>query len=468
MPGQNRARQQSGLSGMRAFTFISVGQFLSLLGSGMTRFAITLWAWELTGQATALSLAAFFSFAPSVIMTPIAGALVDRWYRQRKLVMMLSDVTAGLATIALLLLATADTLEIWHIYAAGAFAAVFESFQWPAYSAAITTMVDKEHYGRTSAIMGLAGSASGILAPVFGVAVYAALRLEGVLLIDVITFLFAVGSLALVRIPVLDATAVSSEGKGSLISEAIYGFRYILKRRSLLGLQLVFFFGNMISTLAFVLLAPMILARTGNNEGILSLVTAMAGVGSLIGGLVISVWGGPKRRVYGVLFGWFLSGLFGTVVLGIGQGLVVWLLGALAASLFIAPVNASNQAIWQSKVPAELQGRVFSARFLIAQISTPLSMLIAGPLADVIFEPAMQPDGAWAGTFGWLVGVGPGAGIGLLFIICGVLVSLVALAGYLTPAVRNVEDIIPDLGPAAPTAAEPETSLEAEPEPTSV
>lgn len=453
--------KRRGPSGMTAFTIIWVGQFLSLLGTGISRFAITLWAWELTGQATALALAAFFAFAPSIIMTPIAGALVDRWYRQRKLVMMISDVAAGVSTIALLLLSLNGSLQIWHIYAAGVFSSTFGSFQWPAYSAAITTMVDRRNYGRTSAMLSLAESASGILAPIFGAAFYVAIRLDGVLLIDIVTFLFAVGSLALVHIPVPQEAAASTEGKGSLLTEALYGFRYIAARPSLLGLQLVFFFGNMFTTAAFVLMSPMILSRTGNNEGILSIVTAMAGVGSIVGGIAMSVWGGPKRRVYGVLFGWLFSSLFGTVILGLGQGLLIWIIGALGESLAIAPVNASNQAIWQSKVPPELQGRVFSARSLIAQISTPLTMLIAGPLADYVFEPAMREGGALTGIFGGVVGVGPGAGMGLMFVFTGLFTGLVAVIGYLTPAVRNVETIIPDHQQAQPSADdlfEPEPS----------
>jgi MFS family permease len=453
------------LTGMRAFSVIWVGQFLSLLGTGMTRFAITLWAWELTGSATALALAAFFSFAPTIIATPIAGALVDRWHKQRKLVMMISDVTAGLSTIALLLLSSAGTLEIWHIYAAGAFAAVFGSFQWPAYTAAITTMVDKRNYGRTNGMLSLAESASGIFAPIFGVLLYATIKLNGVLLLDVVTFLFAVGTLAVVHIPVPQDAAASTEGKGSLLTEALYGFRYIAARPSLLGLQLVFFFCNTIGTFAFVLIAPMILSRTGNNESILSIGTAMSGVGSIIGGLMMSAWGGPKKRVYGVLFGWLFSGLFGIVVLGIGRSLPIWILGALAQALAISPVNASNQAIWQSKVPPELQGRVFSARMLIAQISTPVSTLIAGPLADYVFEPAMMEGGSLAGTFGWLVGKGPGAGMGLMFVIAGLLVSLVAVVGYLTPAIRNVETIIPDHEYAKPRTAEELFEPEPSPEP---
>src|SRR5688572_33436778 len=133
---------------MRAFTAICAGQTFSLLGTGMSGFALVIWAYLETGQATTLALAAFFRFAPTVILSPIAGALVDRW--NRKLVMMLSDLAAGLSTIAVLLLYLMDSLEIWHLLVTGAFAGAFQAFQFPAYSAAISTMLPKQHYGRAT------------------------------------------------------------------------------------------------------------------------------------------------------------------------------------------------------------------------------------------------------------------------------------------------------------------------------
>lgn len=438
-------------SGMRAFTIIWLGQFLSLLGTGISRFAITLWAWELTGQATALALVAFFGFAPVIIMSPIAGALVDRW-KNRKLVMMLSDLSAGMVTVVYFFLSLNNGLEIWHLYVGSVVVGVFESFQFPAYSAAISTMVDKKQYGRTSAMLSLADSASGVLAPIAGAALYGLLQLRGVLLLDIISFLFALVTLMIVFIPQAEThTEATDEGKGSLLKESLFGFRYIAQRPSLLGLQFVFFFGNMVATIAGVLLSPMILSRTGSDEFVLATVNAVFGVGGVVGGLMMSLWGGPKRRIHGVLMGWLLSGLLGTMVLGIGQALPVWVIGAFATSFMIPIVNASNQAIWMSKVPPHMQGRVFSVRRLIAQVTSPIALLIAGPLADYVFEPMMRAESGLVDVFAPLVGRGPGAGIALMTTLSGLLIVVIAIGGYLTRAVREVEAIIPDHGtkPAA-------------------
>jgi hypothetical protein len=438
---------------MRAFSVIWVGQFLSLLGTGMTRFAITLWAWEMTGQATALALVGFFSFAPVIIMSPLAGALVDRWKR-RRIVMMLSDGAAGVVTLMYIILSSTGSLELWHLYVGAAFVGTFESFQFPAYSAAITSMVDKSQYARTSAMMSLADSASGIIAPIAAAALYPLLKLNGILMIDFVTFLIALVTLLIVFIPQGNPSA-HSEGRGSLLTESLYGFRYILARRSLLGLQLVFFFGNFLGSIAFTLSPAMILARTGNDEVILAAVNTAFGVGGLLGGVALSAWGGPKRRIYGVLAGWMLGAIFGQLLFGLSQSPLLWIGTGLMATLTFPLVNASNQAIWMSKIPPHLQGRVFSVRRLIAQVTSPLAMLVAGPLADFVFEPMMSQPGPISNALAPLTGMGPGVGMGLIIALSGLLTVVVVIVSYSVRAVRNVEDIIPDhvgVAPATPSA----------------
>jgi MFS family permease len=440
-------------AGLRAFVVVWFGQMISLLGTSLTRYAVTLWAWELTGQATALSLAAFFGFVPLMLMSPFAGALVDRW--NRKLVIMLSDFGAAGSALLLLLLSATGNLEIWHVYVASFIAGIFEAFQFPAYSAAVTTMVDRSQYARTSAMIGIAETATGILAPILATALYATIKLPGILVIDVTTCIFAITTVFFARIPQPPVTQESQqEGKGNLLREAAYGFRYIRQRPSLLGLQLVFFFGNLLYTLFAVLMGAMILARTGNDQIVLRDVSSTMAVGGLVSGLIISAWGGPKRRILGVLIGWSVSGIIPIMVMGLGRTTPVWMLAGFVGSFLIAIVNPCNQAIWQSKVPPHLQGRVFSARRFIAQVTSPLAMLVAGPLADYVFEPAMQSGGLLATAFGPLVGTGPGAGIALMYLVVGVLVVMVGIVGYFVPAIRNVEDLVPDHVATEPVATE--------------
>jgi MFS transporter, DHA3 family, macrolide efflux protein len=435
-------QSEPALSGMRAFTLVWIGQFVSLMGTAMTQFGLTIWAYQMTGEATALALVGFFNFAPTVILSPIAGALVDRW--NRKLVMMLSDLGAGVATIFIFIMYSTGNLQMWHLYVAGVVTGAFQAFQFPAYSASISLMLKKEDYARASGMMMLAESAPNIVAPVLAGFLLVVIGLSGIMIIDIVTFIFALFLLYLVFIPQPPVTEEGKKGQGSLLKESLFGFSYIFARPSLLGLQLVFFSINFIGSIGGVLIAPMILARTGQDEVIYGLTQSAFGVGGVIGAIVLSVWGGPKRRVHGVLLGMVASSLLGQMLMGLGNGLVFWLPAAFFTMFFIPVINGSNQAIWQAKVAPDVQGRVFSVRRLIAQITAPAAMLISGPLADRVFEPAMMPGGTLASTFGSVIGTGPGAGMALMFVIFGALGVLVGLAGYLFPAVRNAEDLLPD------------------------
>ena len=429
-------------SGMAGFTTVWLGQLVSLLGSGMTAFAITIWAWQETGEATALALVGFFAFAPTVLLSPIAGALVDRL--NRKLVMMLSDLGASIAALVMLFLYLSGNLQIWHLYLLGAWAGAFNAFQFPAYSAAISTMLSKTQYARANGMLSLAESAAGIAAPVLAGVLLALFGIGWILVIDLVTFCIAILTLLLVHIPQPERSSEGLQNRGSLLQESVYGFKYILRRPGLLNLQLVFTAINFAATFGIVLLAPMVLARTGNNEIVLGSVQSVLGIGGLGGGLLLSLWGGPKRRIHAVLLGMMGSGLLGLVLLGLGQILPLWLAGAFFTMFFIPILNGANQAIWQAKVAPDVQGRVFATRRLIAQATAPVAMLLAGPLADRVFEPAMMPSGALEPLFSPLVGSGVGAGMALMLVLSGGTCVLIAFMGYLRPVVRNVEMLLPD------------------------
>lgn len=444
-------RKNARPSGMRAYLVIQAGQFVSIIGTAMSRFALTLFAWEQTNEATALALMAFFHFLPVVLFSTSAGVLVDRW--PRKLTMMLSDLGAGSMTIVLLALSLTGQLQIWHIYATAFVVGAFESFQFPAYSAAISQMVGKEQYSRASAIEGMVQAAAGIIAPVLAGFLFAPLGLNGILLLDVVSFSFAMVALLIVAIPPTPATDPAK--RNSFIKDSMYGFRFILSRPSLFGLQMIFFFGNFLYSVGSSLHSPMILARTGSNEQALATVNAAMLAGSFVGGVFITWWGGPRRRIYGVVSGWVISAFFLTLLFGLAQGTAAWAALGFAGMVSFPLVNASNQAIWMSKVPPAMQGRVFSVRRLVAQVCSPLGMFLAGPLADNIFEPGMRAGGALVPLFGGMFGSGQGAGMAVLVSISGVLCIASVLLVYLVPAVNQVERIIPDFESEAEALPQP-------------
>jgi MFS family permease len=427
---------------MRSFVVIWIGQVFSLLGTSMSGFGLTVWAYELTGSATALALVGFFFVTPMLIVSPLAGALVDR--SNRKFMMMISDLASGIATISILLIYSAGNLQIWHLFVANAFMGAFQAFQWPAFSAAITTMLLKEQYGRANGLMSLSETGPEILAPILAGALLGFIGLGGILAIDLVTLSIAILTLLSVHVPQPPVTQTGLESRGSLWKESVFGLSYILKRPGLLGLQVVFLLGNFFITIAYTLSAPMILARTGNNELALGTVNSIGAVGGVVGAAVLSAWGGPKRKVHGVLAGWGLIGLLGTVLLGLGRAIPLWTISLFLGSFTNPFLNGSNQTIWQSKVAPDVQGRVFSTRRLIAWLSMPLATLVAGPLADKVLEPAMLPGGSLAPLFGPIVGVGPGAGMSLIILFMGLIITAIGFSGYAVPTLRNVETLLPD------------------------
>lgn len=430
---------------MKVFLIVWFGQLVSLIGSGLTRFALGLWVYQQTGSVTQFALIALSSILPHLLLSPLTGALVDRWDRRR--VMILSDLGAGLGTCLMARLFFTDQLVVWHIYLLTAISAAFDTFQLPAYAASITVLVPKKHLGRANGMVQFAQAASEILAPMLAGILLVTIRMWGILLIDVVTFLMAVGTLLVVRFPRHKANGAEQPEKGHLLREALYGWKYITSRPGLWGLLLFFAMTRFLWGAVGALIVPMILNFASSE--VLGMIISIAGSGMLTGSLIMSAWGGPQRRIHGVLNFELFSGL---CFLLIGLHPSAWLVafGVFGAHLTIAAISGSDQAIWQSKVAPDVQGRVFAIRQMIANSTRPLAYLLAGPLADSVFEPLLAADGALAGSIGAIIGVGPGRGIALLFILMGLIKVAVSLGGYVSPSIRFVEDELPDAVPDEP------------------
>jgi len=426
--------------GIRVFIVVWLGQLVSLIGSGLTSFALGLWVYQHTGSVTQFAFIGLFTVLPSVVLSPLAGALVDRW--DRRWVMILSDAGAGLCTLIMAFLFLTNRIEVWQIYLAAGASAAFGTFQWPAYSAATTLLVPKKHLGRANGMVQFGQAAAEILAPALAGVLLLTARIQGILLIDFVTFVFAVTTLLFVRFPRPETTVAGQTRRGSLWREASYGWRFITARRGLLGLLVFFAVVKFLWGMVGALIAPMILGFT--SADVLGIIISVAGGGMLVGSLVMSAWGGPKRRIDGVLRFELMSGLC-FLLIGLRPSAWPVALGAFGAHLTIAVIYGSNQAIWQSKVPPNVQGRVFAMQQMIAKSTTPLAYLVAGPIADKLFEPLLAFDGPLAEGIGHIIGIGPGRGIGLLFIIMGILKAVASVGGYLYPRIRLVEDELPDV-----------------------
>ena len=412
---------------MKKFIILWLGQLISTIGSYMTIFAVTIWVWEQTNSATTLSLISFSAQLPRIFITFLAGIIVDRF--SRKKLMLLGDTSAILATIAVGLLYVTGNLQIWQLCLIVALHGSFGQIQQLAYSASISSLVSANNLTRAGSMISALGYGSAIIAPAVAGFLYPKIDLGGIVLIDVVTFGAALGTLLITPIPNPQDSNADAEGEKMTIPHQLtFGFRYIWKTPSLLAMAIAFTMFAIPNDINKALYNPMILARTGGNSEVLGLVTTVAGIGGVVGAVVISVWGGFKNRVTGMLNGFIGAGL-GKFILGLGTSSFVWLPAQFFATMNVPLFLSSSNAIWYQKIPSQLQGRVLSADHLIGLVVSAVSTLAGGFLADRVFEPAMQPKGFLANIFGGLFGTGSGAGIALFYVITAFWVMAVGIAG---------------------------------------
>jgi DHA3 family macrolide efflux protein-like MFS transporter len=419
-------------SGPLIFGIVWAGQLVSTVGSGLTTFALGLTVYGATGSVTNYALIGFCAVAPRVILSPVAGVLVDRWDRRQ--VMLASDVGGLILTAAILALVATHQLDVWEVYVAAGIGGAFAAFQWPAWSAATTLLVPPRHFARAAGLATLAQAASDILAPLLAAALLVTVGLGPILVLDLVSFAVAVGALSIVRFPgVITRTETAL---GPVIAQLGDGWRYIRGRPELLSLVGFLAIVNFLWGIVAALFAPLVLGFS-SPQG-LGFALSVAGAGMITGSVLMAATGGPSRRVFGVVLAELASGL-AFVAMGFRPELALVAAGAFAAHVTIPVIFSCNQAIWQQRVPPELQGRVFSTRQAIERAFTPLAFVVAGPLAEHVFNPLMRADGTLAGTLGQVIGVGPVRGIGLVFVVMGLIQIGLGFAGLAYRRLRELD-----------------------------
>ena len=433
-------------AGLRDFLLIWAGQMVSVVGSRLTSFALGIWVLKTTGSTTRFALIFVAMAVPALLVSPLAGALVDRWDRRRT--MMACDAISAASMLALAALLATGHLELWHVYAAAGVAALANAFHQPAYAASIPLLASREQLGRVNGLVQTGFAMAQVLGPLIAGTLVALISMHGVLIVDAMTFLAGVGSLALARVPrpPRDPDVVAEP---SIWQEAATGWRYVHERPALLGLLLVFGLTNFIFGIASIAITPLVLSFT--DATMLGVQMSIGGAGLVLGGILMSTWGGPPRRIVGVLGFSALAGLM-LAAHGFAPSFALIAGAGFVFFLSVPVINASNDALWQAKVPHELQGRCFAIQRVLSESAMPIGFCLAGPLIEHVFEPLLASGGALAGTIGQVIGTGEGRGIGLLFIVLGVSMTTVACAAYAVPALRQVEEELPDAEPL-PAAA---------------
>ena len=419
---------------MRTFILIWSGQLVSTVGSYMTEFALIIWAWELTGSATALALVGFFSQLPRIPITLIAGIVVDRF--NRKQLMMLGDGIAALSTVGIGGLYLTDNLQIWHLYLAATLNGGFGQVQNLAYQTSVSLLVPRAQLTRANSLASSVHYGSAILGPALAGLLYPLIGLLGILLIDLLTFGGAIATLLISSIPQPSPQTIIKQE--SLLSNLTFGFRTVWQQPSLRSLLLITTLFWFFHDLGGAVYDPMILARTNGSARVLASAGAAAGIGGVTGAIILSAWGGPKKRVTGMLAGFIGAGLSKTVF-GLGRSPLIWLPAQFCSSLNFPLLGSSETAIWMEKIAPEEQGRVFAANSLVVQIMSAIAVLIAGPLADRGFESAMMAGGSLSRLFSSSFGMASGAGMAVLYVFCALSMMSVGISGCFIPQLKAIE-----------------------------
>lgn len=413
----------------------------SAIGTTMTQFALTIWIWQLTQETTAIALLSFFFQLPQILIGIFAGLLIDRC--NRKFLMIFSDASVALCTIAIGGLYFTAHLQIWHLYGLAIAYGCFGQIQGLAYIASIPLMVSKQQYTRVSSMRAVVDYSSAILAPALVGSLYPTIGLMGIMLIDLVTFAIGIISVLLVKIPQPDQAETEQINGKSIWQQLFWGLDYILARPSLLAMTLIFCLFLFTHQLSETLSQPLILARTGGNAQVLSTVVIAAGIGGVVGATSLSILGGFQRRMNGMLLGFIGTGM-GELLLGLGRIPWIWM-GAQFFSAFHIPLAfSSSYAIWYAKVPAEVQGRVLATAHTLGLIVGAMASLLAGPLVDRVFEPMMNSGGWLSSLFAPWLGTDAGAGIAALVILAAISMILIGVGGYMIPVLRQAEDLLPD------------------------
>lgn len=376
------AIDQTGTKGwQKTFFTIWTGQAFSLLGSQLVGFALVWYLTDITGSATVLATAAMMEWLPRIVVGPFAGALVDRW--NRRSVMLAADSLTALATAAIVFLGWAGEMELWHIYVLMMLRSIGGSFHFPAMLASTSLMVPEEQLSRIQGLNQLLQGVMNIAAPPLGALLVAIMPLHGVLAVDIVTAVLAILPLLFVHIPQPRKAAASETGKDSIWGDMRDGLRYVWDWSGLRKVISLAILINFISMPAIILLPLLVKVEFGGGAMEIATMQSAWAFGFLLGGLLLSTWGGFRRKIVTAILAMFGAGM-GMLLVGIApeRALMLAAVGMLIAGMMNVLMNGTAFALLQSIVQEDMQGRVLSLVVSLANAMTPLGLALAGPLAE--------------------------------------------------------------------------------------
>jgi len=414
------------------FLIIWIGSLISSMGSGLTAFALGVYVYKTTQSATYVSMVTLCAFFPTILLSPIAGVMADRF--DRRLMMILGDSFSALGLVYILMNITNGNIRIWQICIGVAVSAVFCSLTETSYKASITDLLTEEEYAKASGLVQVAGSSKYLISPVLAGFLLISNGIELILIIDILTFFLTVMTVVIVR-KSIKSTKIVKE-KLELLEELYEGWKCIVKPKGILVITIlltaVTFYMGFFQTLYI----PMILPLTNAKD--LGIIQSISAIGLLVSSLVIGICNIKKHFVKVLSLGLASAGLFFSLM---GASTNLYFIGAFGFIFFgsLPFINTSADVLIRKNIPNELQGRAWGIIGLISQLGYIFAYSISGLLADYVFNPLLTSKGILANSIGSIIGTGEGRGIGLMFIISGILIIITAYILYSTKSLKELE-----------------------------
>lgn len=425
---------------MRRFLLIAIGQLTSTIGSQLTGWALPIWILQRTGSLGLFGITSIVAFLPVILASPLAGVWADRFDR-RKVILTASCISA----VAELLVAgfvLAETDSVIALYVLVFVLSCAGTVQRLTFTAAVPQIVPKRFLGHANGVIGIINGAGQLFIPLVAAGLLGLIGLRGILVIDLVSYVLAIAVLLVVKFP----ASMGRRRRETFSEQLLGGLRLTWGNRYFRAMLIFFGLGNLLYAPALLFTAPLVLGM-GGDLGDVGRVAVVEAIGALTGGAIMGLWGGPGRRrmVVNILF-IALAGVM-VMVAGSRPSIVIVMIGLFGTACALGIANGIYLTTVQIKVPQRFHGRVFAVNQTIAWSTFPLGFAVTPWLVDHVFQPAVDPGGALAGSVGQLVGTGDGRGIGLAYVVCGLGMLLNAVVALMIPRLRELDSRLPDSDP---------------------
>ncbi|RGC69341.1 Dimodular nonribosomal peptide synthase [Micromonospora sp. MW-13] len=438
-PAPAAARRRPAEPSMRRFLGVASGQLVSLIGSAFTAWAIPIWIYLNTGSVAQLALFVTLGLVPGLVVAPLAGAVVDRSHRRA--VLLGGDIAAWALQLALGVLLWTDTLQTWHLYSLMVGLSVATAFQRLAYVASVPQLVPKRFLRHAIGVVEMVNGFGTLFVPLLAAGMLATIGLDGILVLDIVSYTFAIAVTALIRWPAM----LGWHRREPLLAEIANGFRFSWGHRHLRAMLIFFLVLNVFLAPPLILTSPLVLSF--GTLGDVARVSFVSGLGATVAGLVVAVWGGPARRpMRGVLLSMLVMAL-SCILVGLRPDLLLVAAGACGIAAGLTLTTGIYRAIVQVKIPQRYHGRAAALNQMISWSTLPLGFAVLAPAATAFFGPRLMPGGALASTAGAVVGVGEGRGIALVYVLAGLAIVVLVLVASRIDAIARFDTEAPDAIP---------------------